>query len=107
MRRGSLRDILLQPAGTLVRDFLGGQGHHLALEALRLESVLEALTPIVGATASLRLPTTVTLGQTLVTLADAVDGSAVTIDDGIYDAALRFGSGSSTTSATRQQRGSS
>jgi osmoprotectant transport system ATP-binding protein len=90
VQQGSLRDILLQPAGPLVRDFLGGQGHHLALEALRLESVLGSITPIVGATASLRLPATVTLGQTLVTLADAGDGSAVAIDDDIYDAvALR------------------
>ena len=90
VQQGSLRDILLKPAGPQVRDFLGGQGHHLALEALRLESVLDGAPRIDGAMASLRLPANVTLGQTLVTLADAAAGSTVTIDDGTYDAvALR------------------
>jgi osmoprotectant transport system ATP-binding protein len=90
VQKGSLRDILLQPAGPLVRDFLGGQGHHLALEALRLESVLDSTPRLDNVTGSLRLPATVTLGQTLVTLADAATGSTVTIDDGTYDAvALR------------------
>ena len=86
VQQGSLRDILLQPAGLLVRDFLGGQGHHLALEALRLESIVGSLTPIVGATAPVRLPSTVTLGQTLVTLVDAAAGSTVAIDGDTYDA---------------------
>ena len=90
VQQGSLRDILLRPAGPLVRDFLGGQGHHLALEALRLESVLDSLKPI-DAAAGMRLPANSTLGQTLVTLVDAPAEAAVAIDaEGTYDAvALR------------------
>jgi osmoprotectant transport system ATP-binding protein len=71
IQEGALQDILLRPAGDRVRDFLGRQGHGLALEALRLESILPGLKPVAPATDPIRLTAETTLGQTLLALADA------------------------------------
>ena len=64
-QQGSLRDILLHPASEQVRAFLGGQGHGLALEALRLESVLSSLGAAPPDGEPVRLLGQTTLGQTL------------------------------------------
>jgi osmoprotectant transport system ATP-binding protein len=71
IQEGALGDILLRPRDERVRDFLGRQGHGLALEALRLESILPGLKPVAPATDPIRLTTETTLGQTLLALADA------------------------------------
>lgn len=92
-QHGSLRDILLHPAGESVKTFLGGQGSHLALEALRLECVLPSLEPIQNGAATMTLAEDATLGQTLVALADAPPGTAVKVAgrDTNYDAAAMRG----------------
>ncbi len=71
IQEGSLRDILLHPASDRVRDFLGRQGHGLALEALRVKSMLPSMTPVPCGANPIPLAPETTLGQTLVALADS------------------------------------
>lgn len=94
-QEGSLRDLLLKPASQQVREFLGQQGHGLALEALRLREVIDALQPVPSsAREGIRLSPRTTLGQALIALSDVPEGTRVILDgkqDAVYDAqALRL-----------------
>jgi hypothetical protein len=79
IQQGALRDILLRPAGDRVREFLGRQGHGLALEALRLEGLLPGLKPVAPAPDPIRLAADTTLGQTLLALADLAPARTVVV----------------------------
>lgn len=95
-QEGSLRDLLLKPASPEVRDFLGRQGHGLALDALRVKEVLGALEPVSRANGAgtVRLSPRTTLGQALIALSDVPEGTLALIDgdtDRLFDArALRM-----------------
>ena len=78
-QEGTIRDILLQPADQNVREFLGKQGHGLALESLRLEGVLPQLTPLNAGDSSITLSDQTTLGQVLVALSGVPDSDVLTI----------------------------
>jgi ABC-type dipeptide/oligopeptide/nickel transport system ATPase component len=80
VQKGTIRNLLLRPADDNVREFLGNQGHGLALEALRLEEVLPHLPRVPPSADGLTLSPQTTLGQTLVALADVPDGTTVAID---------------------------
>ncbi len=86
IQEGSLRELLLHPNSDQVREFLGKQGHGLALESLRIEEMLPDLSPIDPKETSLKLSPKTTLGQSLMRLADATEGSAVLVngDSNLY-----------------------
>jgi osmoprotectant transport system ATP-binding protein len=78
-QRGTLRDLLLHPADARVRQFLGGRGLDLAMSVLRLGQVLQDV-PAASATApAIRLSPDMPLGQVLVALAGAGDGTQVAV----------------------------
>jgi osmoprotectant transport system ATP-binding protein len=79
-QQGSLRDLLLHPAGERVRAFLGRQGEGLALEALRLAHVLPGLPAVPASGPVLRLSRDLRLGQVLLALQDVPPGTAVVVD---------------------------
>jgi osmoprotectant transport system ATP-binding protein len=79
IQEGSLRDLLLRPAGERVRQFLGGQAQGLALDALRLNEMLSDL-PRASSSTCIPLRSDRRLGEVLVALADAGEGDAVVID---------------------------
>jgi osmoprotectant transport system ATP-binding protein len=79
-QQGTLRDLLLQPAGERVCRFLGGRGVDLALSVLRLGQDLGDLPANGSGTASIRLSADLPLGQALVALASAQDDATVSID---------------------------
>jgi osmoprotectant transport system ATP-binding protein len=101
IQEGPLRDLLLRPASEQVREFLGQQGHGLALEALRLRELLDAslepiphtvgqaFEPAAADSTALKLSPATTLGQALVVLSDVPAGSVVSIEGDsqrLYDA---------------------
>jgi osmoprotectant transport system ATP-binding protein len=79
-QEGSLRDLLLRPAGERVRAFLGRQGQGLALEALRLAHLLAGLPTVPPSDPVLRLSRDLRLGQVLLALADVPPGATVAVD---------------------------
>jgi osmoprotectant transport system ATP-binding protein len=79
IQEGSLRELLLRPAGERVRQFLGGQAQGLALDALRLNELLADL-PRASSSSCISLRSDRRLGEVLVALADAGEGDAVVID---------------------------
>jgi osmoprotectant transport system ATP-binding protein len=81
IQEGRLRDLLLHPSGEQVREFLGKQGRGLALEALRLREVLPDLESVSSAGPHISLSSLATLGEALITLADAPEGAAVVVDN--------------------------
>jgi osmoprotectant transport system ATP-binding protein len=93
LQEGSLRELLLRPAGERVRAFLGRQGQGLALEALRLSHVLEGMPQAASVEKPLRMARDLRLGQVLLALADASPGMSVLVEGdggGAFDAlALR------------------
>jgi osmoprotectant transport system ATP-binding protein len=80
IQEGTLRQLLLQPADDRARAFLGSQGHGLALEALRLEHLLDDLKTVPGSNHAIQLSARARLGQVLVALADANETMTVTVD---------------------------
>jgi osmoprotectant transport system ATP-binding protein len=80
VQRGSLRELLLRPAGEPVRVFFGNRAPALALEALRLGDLIADLPAVPRSGELIRLPADLPLGQALVALADAADGAAVCVD---------------------------
>jgi len=92
IQEGPLRDLLLKPAGPLVREFLGQQGHGLALEALRLKDLLNDvsaahLTNGDSDKPALEMSARTTLGQALIALSDVPDNAVVRID---HDKGMSF-----------------
>jgi osmoprotectant transport system ATP-binding protein len=81
VQRGSLRDLLLRPAGDAVRSFLGAHTQGLALEALRLGQLLPELPAVPVAADSLRLSPDLPLAQVLVTLAEADEHATVLVGE--------------------------
>jgi osmoprotectant transport system ATP-binding protein len=79
-QRGTLRELLLHPAGDPVRAFLGRHGQELALGILRLRQVIDDLPQEPPAPGSIHLAADCTLGKVLVTLSDAPDDAMVAID---------------------------
>jgi osmoprotectant transport system ATP-binding protein len=76
---GSLRDLLLHPASTRVRTFLGGHAQGVALEALRLGELLEDV-PVVPAPAHpIRLSAELRLGKALIGLANVDEDATVVV----------------------------
>jgi osmoprotectant transport system ATP-binding protein len=80
IQRGDFADLLLRPAGSRVRAFLGRQGPALALDALRLGEVVKDLTPGEPSAEMIRLPADAGLGGVLTALAGAGDGASVQVD---------------------------
>jgi osmoprotectant transport system ATP-binding protein len=81
IQEGSLRDLLLRPANARVRAFLGKQGHGLALEALRLNHLIDNLPTVTATEKPIRLSGHARLGEVLVALARADEGGSVVLDD--------------------------
>src|SRR5262245_22547211 len=81
IQQGSLRDLLLRPAGERVRAFLGRRAQWLALEVLRLRDVVQDVATAPPAADSLRLKADLPLGRALIALADAGETVAI-VDDG-------------------------
>jgi osmoprotectant transport system ATP-binding protein len=79
VQRGTLRDLLLRPADTRVRTFLGGRGADLALGVLRLGQVVQGLPPATPTSAPLCLSAELSLGQALIALARSGDGTVVAV----------------------------
>jgi osmoprotectant transport system ATP-binding protein len=79
-QRGTLRDLLLNPADDGVRQFLGGRGVDLALSVLRLGQNLDHVADSPSGTASVHLSADLPLGQALVTLSATDDRAIVGID---------------------------
>jgi osmoprotectant transport system ATP-binding protein len=77
LQQGTLRDLLLRPAGERVRNFLGRRAQWLALEVLRLGQVMDELPAVAPAGDSVRLSADLPLGQALVALANVGDGLVV------------------------------
>jgi osmoprotectant transport system ATP-binding protein len=80
LQRGTLRDLLLRPAGERVRAFLGRRAPWLALEVLRLGQVAADLPAAPPAAGSVRLAADMPLGQALVALANVSDVDTVMVD---------------------------
>jgi osmoprotectant transport system ATP-binding protein len=80
VQRGSLRDLLLRPADTRVRGFLGRRGQELALDVLQVGQLLNGLAPGGDFAKVMRLAVNLPLGQALVALADAGADVGVAID---------------------------
>jgi osmoprotectant transport system ATP-binding protein len=83
IQQGSLKDLLLRPAGERVRAFLGRQGQGLALEALRLEHLLPDLSQVPVTANPIRLSPDIRLGQVLVAVVDAGDNATVAVDGAV------------------------
>jgi osmoprotectant transport system ATP-binding protein len=81
VQRGSIRDLLLRPASDRVRDFFGRHRQGLALEALRLEQILDGLTAVPISANPIRLSAALRLGQVLAKLTHADASAVVAIDD--------------------------
>jgi osmoprotectant transport system ATP-binding protein len=80
VQQGSLRDLLLRPAGDAVRSFLGRRAQWLALEVLRLNQVVGELPTMPPSAQALRLPGELSLGQALVKLADLDESASVVMN---------------------------
>lgn len=76
---GTLRDLLLRPAGDCVLRFLGGRGPDLALSVLRLGQVIAELPADGARPPHLRLAVDMPLGRALVALAGAANGVTVEV----------------------------
>lgn len=101
-QRGTLRDLLLQPANDAVRRFLGRRGQELALSVLRVKHIIHdlafetsavflpvgarsasegtSLARASGSRDSLRLSAEAPLAQALVALTDVPEDASVTIE---------------------------
>ncbi|MGF1580026.1 MAG: ABC transporter ATP-binding protein [Gemmataceae bacterium] len=80
-QKGALREILLEPANQEVCEFLGAQGHGLALESLYLDGLLPKLEPREITDETIEISKRTTLGQTLVILAEVRSGTMLRVDD--------------------------
>jgi osmoprotectant transport system ATP-binding protein len=80
VQEGSLRELLLRPAGPAVRAFLGSRAQWLALEIVRLGEIAGELPAEPPSADSLRLSGALPLGQALVALANMGDAATVTVD---------------------------
>jgi hypothetical protein len=93
-QKGPLRELLLRPAGEVVRQFLGSHAQGLALESLRLSDVLAELPPeqppVPVPARHLSLSSELRLGPALVALADAEDTMPVLVNG---DCARRYSAG--------------
>ncbi len=81
IQKGSLREILLNPANQDVCEFLGAQGHGLALESLYLDGLLPKLEPRELSGETIDVSKRTTLGQTLVILAEVQPGTMLRVED--------------------------
>ena len=81
VQRGSIRDLLLRPAGDQVREFLGRHRQGLALEALRLGQILDGLQHVAIPADPIRLSAELRLGQVLAKLTNAEPSAVVAVDD--------------------------
>jgi osmoprotectant transport system ATP-binding protein len=89
VQEGRLRDVLLSPASTEVGEFLGKQGHGLALEALRLREILAGLKTVPASEDTIPLSGYATLGEAFVALIDIPEHATVVIEGDVmraYDA---------------------
>jgi osmoprotectant transport system ATP-binding protein len=80
VQRGSLRELLVRPADSRVRSFLGKRGPNLALDVLKLPDVMEDLPPAPPNGDVLPLSAELTLGQALAVLAATHDDVVVAVD---------------------------
>ena len=82
VQRGSLRDLLLQPADQRVRTFLGRRAPWLALEILRVKEALRNVAPVEPRADSLPMSAELPLGAALRVLATLADDATVTVNNG-------------------------
>jgi osmoprotectant transport system ATP-binding protein len=80
VQEGSLRELLLRPAGPAVRAFLGSRAQWLALEIVRVGEIAGELPAEAPSADSLRLPANLPLGEALVALANLGDAATVRLD---------------------------
>jgi osmoprotectant transport system ATP-binding protein len=80
LQQGTLRDLLLRPASKRVRTFLGRRAQVLALEVLRLAQLLPDLPTVPPAAQSVHLSPDLSLGQTLIALANIGEDATITVD---------------------------
>lgn len=78
-QQGTLRDLLIRPANTEVRAYLGRRCEELALGILQVEQVLPGLVDAPPDATSLWIAPDCPLGQALVTLAKTSDADSITI----------------------------
>lgn len=84
IQMGELRELLLTPANDHVRDFLGKQGHGLALESLQVRGSLADLSSVSNGEPAMQIAEKTTLGQSLIRLAElSEDASVQIIESGI------------------------
>ncbi len=86
IQRGSLRDLLLQPASPQVRAFLGRRAQWLALEILRIDEVVAGLASGAATENALPMPPGLPLGAALVRLTNVGEETSVIINGGAYPA---------------------
>lgn len=86
IQEGTLRDLLLTPANDLVCEFLGKQGHGLALESLHVNGVVAQMAHTNANGDSIEIPAKTTLGQTIIALAEVTDDTIVRVDGKGYPA---------------------
>jgi len=85
-QRGSLHDLLLQPANNSVRAFFGSRGPALALEALRLKHLISEVSSAAPSAHPILLDQETPLGQVLAALAETSEGDII----GVNGATERF-----------------
>ncbi len=79
VQRGRLADLLLRPANDRVRSFLGRHRQSLALEALRLDDVLDGLATVPVTASAVRLAANLRLGPVLTELSRAGGDAVVAV----------------------------
>jgi osmoprotectant transport system ATP-binding protein len=80
VQQGTLRDLLLRPAGERVRSFLGKQAPALTLEALRLQHVLDDVGRAAAAASAITVAPEMSLGRVLAVLAGVPPEACVLVN---------------------------
>jgi osmoprotectant transport system ATP-binding protein len=82
VQAGSLRQLLLRPASSAVRSFLGRRAKELVLEILRVKEIAHEVPAVSPTQDAIRLSEDVSLGQALVALANVGENDTVTVGGG-------------------------
>jgi osmoprotectant transport system ATP-binding protein len=82
IQEGTLRELLVQPAGERVKAFLGNNGPGLALNAVRFEQILDKLRIVPATERAIHVPAASPLGQVLVAVAEADENVTIVVNGG-------------------------